>query len=121
MGLPWQDGDYENLNYRSDGDLDVGLLFTTDHLATITDWYDDLPYSGFENSFDSFYENGMNNLYLQFEIYWNDDINDIYNLQDENNEIRCLVCMNVGEDSELKEGDKGFGACYRPFEGNFFK
>ena len=77
MGLPWQDAYYEYINYRYDGDLSVGLLFTTDHLATITEWYQDLPYSGFENSFDSFYENGMNNLYLQFEIYWEEDINDI--------------------------------------------
>lgn len=62
----------------------------------------------------------MNNLYLQFEIYYNEDINDVDITDEDNNQIRCLVCMNVDENSELRDGDKGFAACYRPFTGSFW-
>ena len=34
--------------------------------------------------------------------------------------VRCVVCMNVEEDSELRNGDTGFGACYKTITGSFF-
>ena len=61
----------------------------------------------FEDEFDSFYENDLNNLYLQFWIDVGD--NDI----GESDNVKCLVCMNVDDDSEHQDGDIGFAACYK--------
>lgn len=101
-------------------------MFTTDHLVDYTYWTTE-ENGGFEKNFDSFYDDEMTNLYLQFEVYFNNDINDDTTnppaaaWSDEANAVRCLVCMNVDENSELRAGDKGFAACYRPFTGSFFE
>jgi len=29
-------GSYENLNYRGEGSIDIGILYTTKHLKTVT-------------------------------------------------------------------------------------
>jgi len=34
-------------------------------------------------------------------------------------EIRCVACLSVDEDSVLRDGDKGFAACYYTTKGNF--
>lgn len=59
--------DYQPLNYRGEGTVDVDILYTNNHLATWTDWCED-DNCGWESSFDSFYEGENKNLYLQFEI-----------------------------------------------------
>ena len=111
--------DYQNLNYRYEGTIDVDILYTTNHLATWTDWCDD-ENCGWESSFDSFYEGEMKNLYLQFEIPGL-DWSTPYNADaDDDDENRCLVCMNVDENSELRDGDEGFAVCYNTKKGNFF-
>lgn len=60
----------------------------------------------------------MNQLYLEFDIITNIDANPA--LTGSNEEIRCLVCMNVDEDSELRSGDKGFAACYKTETGSYW-
>lgn len=55
----------------------------------------------------------MEQLYLEFDIeheigVQTDDF------------VRCLVCMSVDENSELRNGDKGFGACYKSVTGSYF-
>jgi hypothetical protein len=125
MGLPWMEADYADIDYKDEGQLDIGFLFTTDHLVDYTAWTTD-ENGGWEKNLDSFYDDEMTNLYLQFEIYHNNAINDDTTnapasaWSDEANAVRCLVCMNVDENSELRAGDKGFAACYRPFTGSFF-
>lgn len=76
------------------------MLYTTRHLKTVTEWFDTTSaneYSNWEKEFDSFYDDEEDKLYLQFSVdigYGNwDDVDDDY--------TRCLVCMNVEEDSEL--------------------
>lgn len=99
------------------------MLFTTNHLVDYTFWtLDGAENDGYEKSFDSFYDDELNNLYLQFEINWDDDINnEAYWTDEDASATRCLVCMNVDENSELRNGDKGFAACYKPFEGSFWE
>lgn len=76
-------------------------------------------YSGWETDFDQFYEEEMNQLYLEFDIFH--DIDDDFGVEaDDEDAVRCLVCMNVDEDSELRKGDTGFGACYKTITGSFF-
>ena len=49
------------------------------------------------------------------------NLNDDYSINPEDADmVRCLVCMNVDEDSELSNGDRGFGACYKTITGSFF-
>ncbi len=112
-------GDYLPLNYRDEGTIDVNIMYTSDKLASITEWCVD-DNCGWESGFDSFYDGENNNLYLQFEIPdlawstpWNADA-------DDGDENRCLVCMNVDENSELRDGDTGFAVCYNTKKGNFF-
>lgn len=31
----------------------------------------------------------------------------------------CISCLNVDEDSELRNGDKGFAACYKTYTGDY--
>lgn len=115
MGQVPYDWDYGPLNYRGEGTVDVNILYTTNHLGTWTDWdADGDENSGWENTFDSWYENEMDQVVLQFEIpsVSND------HTADDNREIRCLVCMNVDENSELRDGDTGFAVCYDNEEGN---
>ena len=70
----------------------------------MTEYYD--PADGnFETHFDEFYEKEENKLFLQFEIQ------DVDNWSNTDDRVKCLVCMNVDQDSELRNGDKGFAAC----------
>jgi len=32
----------------------------------------------------------------------------------------CIACLNVDEDSELRNGDKGFAACYKTYTGDYW-
>jgi len=79
---------------------------------------------GWESAFDSWYEGEMKNLYLQFEVSGassdlaNQDWAADYTLDAEE---RCLVCMNVDENSELRDGDTGFAVCYNTAEGNMLQ
>ena len=102
---------YQPLNYRGEGDIDIAILYTTNKLQTLTEYFEptsDNWYSNYEKDFDSFYDDEENKLYLQFEIYVGG------NTWDENQDnTKCLVCMNVNENSELKDGDTGFAACYK--------
>lgn len=59
----------------------------------------------------------MNQLYLEFDILTGVASNPLSGADEE---IRCLVCMNVDEDSELRNGDKGFAACYKTETGSYF-
>lgn len=68
----------------------MDIIYTTNHLATWTDWCDDKN-CGWESTFDSFYDGENKNLYLQFEIPsidwntpWTTDT-------DDGDENRCLV------------------------------
>jgi len=108
---------YQKLNYRGEGDLQVNILSTTSHLATYTEWCDNAN-CGWESSFDSFYEGENMNLYLQFEIPSVPSTNFDGDLTTQKE--RCLVCMNVDENSELRDGDTGFAVCYKTKTGNFF-
>lgn len=58
----------------------------------------------------------MNQLYLQFEVSYGVTVNPKTGADAQ---VRCLVCMNVDENSELRDGDTGFAACYNTGEGNF--
>ena len=113
-------GEYENLNYRGEGSIDIGILYTTKYLKTVTVYQEpDSPGSGanWEKDFDSFYDDDENKLYLQFEITIGENdgflnMNDNYDDENEDN-VKCLVCMNVNENSELNDDDYGFAACYK--------
>ena len=64
-------GSYENLNYRGEGSIDIGILYTTKHLKTVTVYQEaDAPggFANYEKDFDSFYDDEENKVYLQFEI-----------------------------------------------------
>lgn len=109
------ESDYQSLNYL-DGTIDVGILYTTNHLRTETDWNaDGKENNGWEKSFDSWYEDEVDQLFLQFEIY---DVVNVNPFVDANKQTRCLVCMNVDENSELRDGDTGFAVCYDNQVGN---
>lgn len=115
MGQSPYDWDYLPLNYRGEGTVEVNMLYTTNFLGTWTDWNTDGDANdGWANSFDSWYESEVNQLYLQFEIPGTDEDY----TPDVNKEIRCLVCMNVDENSELRDGDTGFAVCYDNEVGN---
>lgn len=59
---------YDNLNY-ADGQIDIYMLYTTSFLKDITEWVDTTEANdGWESDFDTFYEDEMDQLYLQFEI-----------------------------------------------------
>lgn len=60
----------------------------------------------------------MSQLYLEFDIITNVDANP--GLTGANEVTRCLVCMNVDENSELRSGDKGFAACYKTETGSYW-
>lgn len=97
------------------------MSYTTKYLFDYTSWYDpaDSNYNyyddaGWEYDFDKFYDDEMNQLYLEFSI--DHGIGAEANNEDR---VRCLVCMNVDEDSELRNGDKGFGACYKVITGSY--
>ena len=62
---------YENLNYRGEGSIDIGILYTTKYLKTVTVYQEaDAPggFANYEKDFDSFYDDEENKVYLQFEI-----------------------------------------------------
>ena len=117
QGLSPYDWSYGSLNYRDEGTVNVNILYTTNFLGTWTDWnLDGNENDGWENSFDSWYDSEINQLFLQFEIP--SVSNDGTHTDGVNKEIRCLVCMNVDENSELRDGDTGFAACYDNEVGN---
>jgi len=33
---------------------------------------------------------------------------------------RCFSCLNVDENGELRDGDKGFAACWKGYEGSWY-
>lgn len=110
---------YRNLNDRKPGTANIWILYTTKYLKTITEYFDSTSsneYSNYEKEFDSFYDDEENKLYLQFSIQVSDEDADFNNFSSESefdDRVRCLVCMNVDENSELWNGDKGFAACYK--------
>jgi len=106
------------LNYRGEGTVDVGILYTTNHLGTLTDWnIAGDANNGWTSAFDSWYESETDQLFLQFEIDYDTNINDP-GYAKYRKEERCLVCMNVDENSELRNGDTGFAVCYNNEDGN---
>lgn len=69
MGIPVETG----LNYQYDGEINIYLRYTTKYLTTFTGWYDpanfdDEFYAGWENEFESFYDDEKNQLYLEIDI-----------------------------------------------------
>ena len=80
------------------------MLYTTKHLKTITEYFDSTSpneYSNYEKEFDSFYDDEENKLYLQFSVVVGDGSDNNYSVDEAYDPVRCLVCMNVDEDSEL--------------------
>ena len=132
MGIQFHDvngandeDNYNNLNYQSNGNVDILIRYTTQYLKDYSTWHDltvdptDNRFDvGWESDFDTFYDDEMNQLYLEFDIFTNIDANPALTGSDE--VTRCLVCMNVDEDSELRSGDKGFAACYKTETGSYF-
>lgn len=82
----------------------------------MTDWCEN-DLCDWEKSFDSFYDDKLENLYLQFEV---SNLATVDGLVTTEAEERCLVCMNVDENSELRDGDTGFAACYNTHKGGLF-
>lgn len=90
------------LSYRGEGTVDVGIMYTNNKLRDVTDWCDD-DNCGWESGFESYYEGENKNLFLQFEI--GGTVNPTNTADETDGEVRCLVCMNVDENSELRDGD----------------
>ena len=91
----------------------IVMHYTTDSLHDETDWV--FPGQEFEAGFDTW--EGEDRLVLNFEIT---HLNGIFGyLETDEDEVRCLVCLNVDENSEVRNGDKGFAACYNYIAGNF--
>ena len=86
-----------NLNYRGEGTIDITLTYTTEYLLDETMWVDETVWGKFESELDSWYDDEMDEVYLQFGIRHGDT--SVYAVADE--WTRCLVCMNVDENSEL--------------------
>lgn len=99
-----------------DGALNVKIGYSTNHLYTATEWCTN-DNCDWEKKFDSFYDDKLNNLYLQFEVSGLAAVAEATALDAED---RCLVCMNVDENSELRDGDTGFAACYNTHKGGLF-
>lgn len=75
----------------------------------ITKWYDDG--AGMDSSVESWEDEER--LVLGFTVVTETDPT-----LEADDYIRCLACLNVDENSELRDGDKGFAACYYVYDGD---
>lgn len=89
--------------------LSVTIMYTANNLMDSTYWMQDGQ--GFEKDYDTWLDDPR--LVLSFAVQLP------ANPSPTLDEIRCLACLNVDENSELVDGDKGFAACYYDDKGNW--
>lgn len=87
------------------------MHYRTDVLQDWTDWY--LEGQGYESGYETWEDEEK--LTLGIEIEHNEA-----KPAEASQEIRCIACLNVDENSEIRDGDKGFAACYYTTTGNFY-
>lgn len=93
--------------------ISISLKYRTNVLIDTTQWL--IEGQGFEKGFDKWEDEERLTLALTISH------NDLVSLPAEaSQEIRCVACLDVDEDSVLRDGDKGFAACYYTTKGNYY-
>ena len=100
-----------NFEDMSGCDLSVTITYRADNEMDVTKWYEDG--SGTEKKIEKWEDEER--LTLKFDLSSIDS-----DPLEADDYIRCLACLNVDENSDLRDGDTGFAACWKVWDGNLF-
>lgn len=107
----WVQGQWvtQTLSYFGTPSASVTIGYTLDNQEDMTKWYPDGD--GYTDEVKGWEDEER--LYLLFTVTHTEALP---LAADE--VVHCLACLNVDENSELRDGDSGFAACYKTSTGN---
>lgn len=93
--------------------IQVNIMYSTDLWTDTTMWFDED--AGLDKKLEKWEDEER--LTLLFTISGEED-DTLVAPTDADDYIRCLACLNVDENGDLRNGDKGFAACWKIYEGD---